>query len=106
MTDYVPILVGVALVGGGVGLIGPNLFSASAVSAPLARRARSIGFARAGFYAGPLVAQLSLEPLVRSAGATATMLALSAFALIMVAVVVFSRQVFTPVEGEPIPTGH
>ena len=106
MKDYLPILVGVGLVGAGVGLIGPNLFSASAASVPPERRSRSIGFARAGFYTGPLVAQLSLEPLVHSSGANATMMALSGFAVLMVAVVVFSRQLLTPVEGAPSPAGH
>jgi len=106
MTDYVPILAGLALVGGGVGLIGPNLFSASAAAAPPERRARSIGFARAGFYAGPLVAQLPLEPVVNQAGASGAMFVLSAFAISMVAIITFCRQFLVPAAGEAIAVGH
>lgn len=96
MTSYVPILAGLATVGGGVGLIGPNLFSASAVAAPPERRARYIGFARAGMYAGPLVAQLPLEPIAKYAAASGVLFALAGFAIAMVVIVAFCRQLFMP----------
>jgi MFS family permease len=104
--QYPLALVGLAVVGGGVGLIGPNLFSASAAAAPPERRARSIGFARAGMYAGPLASQLPLEPLVKSAGAGAAILAICGLAAIMVVVVALSRALFVPAGDEPRAAGH
>jgi MFS family permease len=95
-TQYHLLLASLAIVGGGVGLIGPNLFSASAAAAPPERRARSIGFARAGMYAGPLAAQLPLEPLVKSSGPGAAIMAICVLAALMVAVVALSRRLFTP----------
>jgi MFS family permease len=95
-TDYKVVLVGIALVGGSVGLIAPTLFSASAASAPPERRARYLGFARAGMYAGPLVAQLPLEPLVRAAGAGAAILAVGGFSAMLAVWVSFGRRLFAP----------
>lgn len=95
-TNYTVVILGIAVVGGSVGLIGPTLFSASAAAARPDRRARSIGFARAGMYAGPLVAQLPLEPLVRTAGAGAAILAVGGFAAMLIAVVSFNRRLFAP----------
>jgi hypothetical protein len=95
-THYMVVLVGIVLVGGSVGLSGPTLFSASAATATPERRARSIGCARAGLYAGPLIAQLPLELLVHAAGAGAAILAVGGFSALMIAVVGVGRQLFTP----------
>jgi Na+/melibiose symporter-like transporter len=96
-SQYEMALASLAIVGGGVGLIGPNLFSASAAAALPQWRARSIGFARAGMYAGPLIAQLPMEPLVKSSGPSAAILAICIMAAIMIAVIALVRRMFVPV---------
>lgn len=89
-------LVGMALVGCAIGFAGPNLFAASAEAAPPERRARTIGIVRAGFYSGPLLAQLSLEPLSLSYGAGSALAALGTFALLMVGLTYLGRRALVP----------
>lgn len=72
------IFASMTIFGLGVGVIAPNLFAGSAAAAPPARRARTIGLVRAGFYAGPLVAQIPLEPIARWLGPGAAVAALAA----------------------------
>ena len=98
--DFSLVITGMVIVGAGVGLLGPNLFSASSAVAPAESRARSIGFARAGVYAGPLIAQLPLEPLVHSAGPTAAMMAFAGFGALMIVIAAFCRPLFKPYGGE------
>ena len=102
MPDYQMAYAALVLVGAGVGLIGPNLFSASAAAAPPERRARSIGFARAGMYAGPLVAQLPMEPIAQNLGPGAALTTLAGAAAVMVIVVILGKKVFEPFKGAEI----
>lgn len=62
------VLVGGAIAGLGFGVVAPNLFAAAAASAPPDRRAWTLGFVRAAFFCGPLLAQLMLEPISKSFG--------------------------------------
>ena len=82
---------GMFLAGLGNGLVTPNLY-AVATSAPPERRARRLGMARAGYFGAPLVAQLPLEPIAATHGPIGVMVAITAFALLMIGVVFLGRQ--------------
>jgi MFS family permease len=60
----VPMIAAMAVAGLGQGLAVPNYWSFAAASAPERCRARIMGFAKSGMYAGPLIAQLVVEPVI------------------------------------------
>lgn len=93
------ILASMMTFGLGVGVIAPNLFAASAAAVPPARRARTIGLVRAGFYAGPLVAQIPLEPIARALGPGAAVAALAVLAFAAIAHAMLIERHFRAVEG-------
>ncbi len=83
---------GMVVSGLSTGLIAPNLFSVAAEAEP-ARRARRIGLARAGYYGAPLLAQIALEPVAISLGASGALFAIAGFATVMIAVTLLGRRV-------------
>ena len=95
-STYAGAIAGMAIVGSAVGLIGPNLFAASAAAALPERRARTIGIVRAGFYSAPLLAQLSLEPLSHDYGPAGALVVLAAFAFLMAGATVLGRRSLAP----------
>lgn len=68
--------------GMGTGMIAPNLSSTVAAGDPV-RRARRLGFSRAGYFGAPLLAQLPLEPLTFAYGPAAALLAIAGFSALM-----------------------
>lgn len=87
---------GMATNGAGLGVIVPNLFSATAAASLAEHRARMLGFVRAGFYAGPLVAQPLFEWFMLHWGAGAAILAIAAACMLALAIAVLGRSIFTP----------
>lgn len=90
--------IGVALYGGGYGIVVPNLFGACAAATRAEYRARMLGFVRAGFYAGPLVAQLFLEVMLRHWGPAAAIAGIAAMCALAAALAYMLRRIFVPVE--------
>lgn len=76
------IVAGISL-GLAVGLLAPNANAFAAAHAGPAGPARSIGFARGAFFAGAPIAQLLLEPIASSGGASAAIIALGIFSLLI-----------------------
>lgn len=94
---YVGALLGMVLVGAAIALLGPNIISATAGAAAPEQRTRSIGFVRAGFYSGPLLAQLALEPVSLNYGASSALLALGGFTVVMFVLTLAGRRlIFSP----------
>lgn len=89
---YFGALVGMVLVGAGVGVLAPNIISATANAAAPERRARTIGYVRAGFYSGPMLAQLALEPLSLNYGASSALVALGVFMVAMFCLTLAGRR--------------
>jgi MFS family permease len=97
-SHYTMVLVGMTIFGWGVGYISPNLFAASAAAAPARFRARTMGFVRAGFYAGPLAGQLAMEPVSRFLGPAAAVMGVACVAFAAVALSTLVGRAFAPVE--------
>jgi predicted MFS family arabinose efflux permease len=89
-----------AVYGAGFGVVTPNLFSACAAATPMALRTRVLGFMRAGFYAGPLVAQPFLELAVARGGPSAAIGAIATAAFLAAVVFWQFRSRFDPVPEE------
>jgi MFS family permease len=81
------VVAGNVVLGLGIGLISPNLLAFAALLGRGAERARNIGLARAGLFAGPLVAQLALEPVVKLSDASGALIALGVLGLLTAAAV-------------------
>lgn len=92
------VYIGVALYGGGFGITVPNLFGACAAATRPEYRARMLGLVRAGFYAGPLVAQLFLEPMLRQWSAAYAVGGIAALCFVAAALALILRRSFVPVE--------
>ncbi|MET0240382.1 MAG: MFS transporter [Sphingobium sp.] len=96
MRDYAGAMMGMILFGFGGGFVHPNVFAAAAATALPADRARVIGFVRGALYAGPLVAQLSLEPVFRAFGPSAPLGALAVLAAGAILFAVMGRRAYAP----------
>lgn len=83
MGNFVGALCGMALVGAATSLLGPNAMAAAAQVAAPEHRTQVIGYIRAGFYSGPIVAQLALESVSATHGAAGALLTMSAVAVLM-----------------------
>jgi len=92
------VYVGVALYGGGYGITVPNLFGACAAATRPEYRARMLGLVRAGFYAGPLVAQVFLEMMLRQWGAAYAVAGIAGLAFSAAALALILRGKFAPVD--------
>lgn len=97
-SDRALIFAGFAVNGAGLGLLMPHLFSSCAAATPPIYRARMMGFVRATFYGGPLVAQLALEPVLGRFGPAAAVLGIALIGLLAVLVVLVFRHAFVPAE--------
>lgn len=97
-TSYPVLLVSAAIFGGGFGAVTPNLFAAAGAATGAALRPRFIGFVRAGFYAGPLVAQFFLEILLHRSGPTGAVLGIALAAFAAAAISYLARGMFVPAE--------
>lgn len=98
MTEsYAMLFVTIAIYSAGFAVITPNLFAACAAATPEALRTRVLGFMRAGFYAGPLVAQAFLEVIVKRSGAIGALVAIALGAFVAALLFVMFRRQFTPV---------
>lgn len=95
--DQTVLLIGMSIFGAGIGLLGPNYFSACAAATPVERRARMMGQIRGGFYAGPLIAQLFLEVAMRQAGSSAAILGIAVIAVLGIVLVAVSPRTFAPI---------
>jgi MFS family permease len=100
--SYLLLALALAIYGAGFGVVTPNLFSACAAATPMALRTRVLGFMRAGFYAGPLVAQPFLEVAVNRGGPAAALTVIGAAALVAAAIFWLFRARFDPVPEEPV----
>ena len=89
---------GFALNGAGLGVIMPNMFSAFAAATPAIYRPRMLGFVRATFYGGPLIAQVALEPVLAGFGPTAAVAAITLICVAGAVLVLLFRRNFLPVE--------
>jgi MFS family permease len=98
--NYLLLAVALAVYGAGFGVVTPNLFSACAAATPMALRTRVLGFMRAGFYAGPLVAQPFLELAVLRGGPSAAIAAIASAAIVAAGVFWVFRTRFEPVSEE------
>jgi len=96
--SYMLVNIGMFIFGLGVGCVSPNLFSAAAAASPLRYRARAMGFVRAGFYSGPLVGQLALEPVSKMFGASVALMMVALFSLAMIVLSRLATRAFTPVD--------
>lgn len=94
--DFNVILPAMAFQGVGAGVLTPNLFSAIAASVPAELRSRTLGFTRAGFYAGPLVAQVFLEPVSQGFGAISSMALIGVTSIMAAGMSVVGRRKFAP----------
>jgi MFS family permease len=96
MTDFTLIVAAMVLFGVGVGVLSPNLFSAVAAATRPERRARTIGIVRAGSCAGPLIAQILLEPFAHWQGSWAPMMGIALIAAAGLVHVLLFRRTFAP----------
>jgi MFS family permease len=94
--NYLGALVGMALVGAGVGLAGPNIIAAAADATPPERRGGVIGIVRAATSAGPLITQLALEPLSLNYGADSALIVLAIVMLLASVLVIPGRRWLLP----------
>lgn len=94
--EFAIVLVGMALYGVAVGSLPPNMFAVAAASSTRERSARTQGLVRSGFYAGPLLAQLLLEPVSARFGPAASLATLCAFAAVMIAWIARPGSSFVP----------
>lgn len=92
------VLAGLMVQGMALGLVMPNAFSACAATVRPEWRARLLGFVRAGFAAGPLVAQPVLEVVYRQSSAGATLLAIALASLGGAVWVFLGRRQFDPAQ--------
>jgi hypothetical protein len=98
--NYLLLAVALAVYGAGFGVVTPNLFSACTAATPMALRTRVLGFMRAGFYAGPLVAQPFLELAISRGGPSAAIAAIAGAAIVAAGVFWVFRTRFEPVREE------
>ena len=96
--DRAMVFAGYVINGAGLGLLMPHLFSACAAATPPLYRPRMLGFVRATFYGGPLLAQVVLEPVLSRFGPTAAVVGIAAIGLVAVFAVLAFRRAFVPVE--------
>lgn len=97
-TDAGLVLAGLMLQGLGLGLVMPNAFSACASATKLEWRARMLGYLRAGFYSGPLLAQPVLEVIYRQSSAGMTLVAIAAASLCGIVWVTVGHRQFESIE--------
>jgi MFS family permease len=97
-TGPIVLLAGMVLGGVGLGLVMPNVFSACAAATQPQWRARMLGFVRAGFNAGPLMAQPVLEVVYRQSNAGMTLAAIGLASFGGVVWVLLTRRQFDPYE--------
>ena len=100
-TSYPVLLVSAAIFGGGFGVVTPNLFAAVGAATGPELRPRFIGFVRAGFYAGPLVAQFVLELVLRRSGPMGAVLGIALAAFAAAGISGLARGMFAPAEAKP-----
>lgn len=93
------IFAGSAIYGIGLGIVTPNLYGATAAAVPMHLRARALGFVRAAFFAGPLVAQPPLEFVLHHAGAAATVASLAAVCVLTAVLTVVLKRGFRPLDA-------
>jgi MFS family permease len=93
MNSWEGAMVGMSICGLGMGLMTPNLFGAAAASVLPERRARTLGFARAGFFSGPLVAQIPLDFVDRIYGPAGSLSALAVFSFVMITFTLLGRSI-------------
>ncbi|MGE3691320.1 MAG: MFS transporter [Novosphingobium sp.] len=98
--NFIALSVALAVYGAGFGVVTPNLFSACSAATRMEMRTRVLGFMRAGFYAGPLLAQFPLEAIVRQGGASAALMTLGVASLAAAALFVVFRGYFKPLPEE------
>lgn len=101
VSSYPVLLVAAAVFGGGFGMVTPNLFAAAGAATTPELRPRFIGFVRAGFYAGPLVAQFILELVLRRNGPAGAVLGIALAAFGAAALSLLARGLFAPARPEP-----
>jgi hypothetical protein len=94
--DFTLVVAAMVFFGVGVGVISPNLFSAVAVATPPERRARTIGIVRAANCAGPLIAQILLEPVAHWQGSWAPLMGIALIAVAGLVHVLLFRRTFAP----------
>jgi MFS family permease len=94
--SYGGALVANVLVGAAVGLVAPHIISAAADATPRERRSSVIGIVRAAASAGPIVIQLSLEPVTLNYGIRHTLLVLAAFDLLVAGLTIPGRRWLLP----------
>jgi MFS family permease len=94
--SYSGALVANVLVGAAVGLVAPHIISAAAEATPRERRSSVIGIVRAAASAGPIVIQLSLEPVTLNYGIGHTLLALAAFDFLVAGLTIPGRRWLLP----------
>ena len=99
-SSYAAMAAALAVYGAGFGVVTPNLFSACSAATRMELRTRVLGFMRAGFYAGPLLAQFPLEAIVRQGGPGAALTTLGLMALAAAALFVVFRAYFVPLPEE------
>jgi MFS family permease len=80
-------LTGMIVAGAGVGILSPHFYSLAAVTGPPSDAPRNMGFARAAYYCGPLVAQVLLEPVVSASTAATGVLVIAAIGAIAALIV-------------------
>jgi predicted MFS family arabinose efflux permease len=77
------VIAGLTLLGLGTGMVVPNLFSIAATRGAETDRSRLFGFTKGAYFAGPMLSQLILEPVLRYSNAAAAILALGIFAALL-----------------------
>jgi MFS family permease len=89
---------GIVIYAAGLGTLMPHLFSSCAAATPAIYRARMMGFVRATFYGGPLLAQVGLELVLGRFGPSAAVAAISLICLAGALLALAFRKSFLPVE--------
>lgn len=95
-SNFLALAVALAIYGAGFGVVTPNLFSACSAATRMEMRTRVLGFMRAGFYAGPLLAQFPLEAILKRGGPSAALATLGTAGLAAAALFVVFRGRFRP----------
>jgi MFS family permease len=92
-TTWITATIFIFFSGVGGGFAGPNLVAWAANCAPEQRAIRT-GWARAGIFGAPLIIQIPMEPVVQGFGGRGALLAIAAFALVMIPIYLLNRRMF------------
>lgn len=81
--EIVQVLTGSVIMGSGMGLATPNVYKLASVAGSDKYRARTVGFAKSGFYGGGLLAQVFIDTSLGNEGPRVALMAIATLAILL-----------------------